>query len=71
MPFVNENQRRACWAKYSRDKKAGLVPKWNCKKWEEYSKKSNSKRKSHRKKSKRNSKRKSRRRKSKSTIRKR
>ena len=39
MPFVNEAQRRACWAKYTQDKKAGRKPKWDCKKWEKHTKK--------------------------------
>jgi len=38
MPFVNESQRRACWAKYTQDKKSGITPKWNCKEWEKHSK---------------------------------
>ena len=33
MPFKNSAQARACWAQYSRDKKAGKTPKWNCHKW--------------------------------------
>ena len=34
MPFVNEQQRRACYAKAREDRKKGKTPKWNCKKWE-------------------------------------
>jgi len=34
MPFKSKAQRRACWAQYNRDKKAGRKPKWDCKEWE-------------------------------------
>ena len=34
MPFVNQQQRRACYAKAREDRKKGKTPKWNCKKWE-------------------------------------
>lgn len=34
MPFVSKAQRRACYAQYGRDKKAGNTPKWNCKEWD-------------------------------------
>ena len=34
MPFKSKSQRRACWAQYRRDKKAGKEPQWDCKKWE-------------------------------------
>lgn len=34
MPFVNDAQRRACWAKYRADINMGVKPKWDCKKWE-------------------------------------
>lgn len=33
MPFVNESQRRACFAQYTTDVKNGRVPSWNCYKW--------------------------------------
>ena len=33
MPFVNDAQRKACYAQASRDKKAGKTPKWDCKKF--------------------------------------
>lgn len=33
MPFANPAQEKACWAQYSRDKKAGRKPKWNCHEW--------------------------------------
>lgn len=34
MPFQSNKQRAACWAQYGRDTKAGIKPKWDCKKWE-------------------------------------
>nr|QBK88095.1 MAG: hypothetical protein LCMAC202_04570 [Marseillevirus LCMAC202] len=34
MPFKSEAQRRACWAHYHKDKKAGRKPKWDCEEWE-------------------------------------
>lgn len=34
MPFKSEAQRKACWAQYNRDKKAGKTPSWDCKEWE-------------------------------------
>jgi hypothetical protein len=34
MPFKSEAQRRACWAQYNRDLKAGKTPTWNCYEWE-------------------------------------
>lgn len=34
MPFTSQKQRKACWAKYNRDKKEGKKPTWDCKKWE-------------------------------------
>jgi hypothetical protein len=33
MPFVNSAQRRACYAQAAREKKEGLVPKWDCHKF--------------------------------------
>ena len=33
MPFVSEQQRRACWAQYHRDIKAGKKHAWDCKEW--------------------------------------
>lgn len=33
MPFKSKEQMRACFAKYNRDIKAGVVPKWDCYKW--------------------------------------
>lgn len=33
MPFVNEAQRRACYAQLIRDLKAGIIPRWNCHKF--------------------------------------
>lgn len=33
MPFKNEAQRRACWAQYNRDLKAGRTPAWDCHTW--------------------------------------
>ena len=43
MPFKNDQQRRACWAQYSRDVDKGIKPRWNCKKWEEETKRCGSK----------------------------
>ncbi len=34
MPFVSDAQRKACWAKYHSDKRAGRKPQWDCKEWE-------------------------------------
>ena len=34
MPFQSEAQRRACWAQYTRDKKAGRKPSWDCREFE-------------------------------------
>lgn len=34
MPFVNNKQRRACYAKRNNDLNMGIVPKWDCDKWE-------------------------------------
>lgn len=36
MPFKSNSQRKACWAQWNRDKKAGKKPRWNCKEWEDY-----------------------------------
>ena len=36
MPFVSNAQRRACWAKYNKDVKAGRKPAWDCELWEEH-----------------------------------
>ena len=45
MPFVNEAQRRACYAQASRDLKSGLKkPRWNCKAYAGHQKKKNKKR---------------------------
>lgn len=30
MPFVNEAQRKACYAQANRDRKEGKEPKWKC-----------------------------------------
>lgn len=38
MPFVNQAQRKACYAQQSRDKKAGKKPSWDCAKWEKETK---------------------------------
>jgi hypothetical protein len=43
MPFVNDAQKRACFAQYSRDIKAGRIPAWDCYKWAEETKRSRSK----------------------------
>ncbi len=37
MPFVNQKQRAACWAQYNRDREEGIVPRWNCPKFEKES----------------------------------
>ena len=34
MPFLSEKQRKACWAQYHRDLRAGIKPRWDCKEWE-------------------------------------
>lgn len=34
MPFKSDEQRRACWAQYARDKKAGRKPSWDCREFE-------------------------------------
>ena len=34
MPFKNQQQRSACWAQASRDKKVGKKPDWNWAEWE-------------------------------------
>jgi hypothetical protein len=34
MPFVNNQQRKACYAKRNQALKMGTVPKWDCDKWE-------------------------------------
>lgn len=34
MPFVNQEQRAACWDKWNQAKKQGVKPKWNCPEWE-------------------------------------
>lgn len=34
MPFKSKSQRRACWAQYHRDVKAGRKPAWDCYEWE-------------------------------------
>jgi hypothetical protein len=34
MPFKSLAQRRACWAQYHRDIKAGRKPSWDCHEWE-------------------------------------
>ena len=39
MPFKSLAQRRACWAQYHRDIKAGRKPSWECSKWEHETKK--------------------------------
>lgn len=45
MPFVNEAQRRACYAQASRDLRSGLKkPRWNCKIYEGHQKSKNKKR---------------------------
>lgn len=36
MPFVNDSQRRACYAQANRDKKQGKKPRWNCKEWDSF-----------------------------------
>lgn len=36
MPFVNEAQRRACYARQKRDLEAHRVPSWNCAEWERH-----------------------------------
>jgi len=41
MPFTSENQRRKCWVLWNQSKRQGKKPKWDCKKWESYSKFSN------------------------------
>jgi hypothetical protein len=38
MPFVSEAQRKKCYVLYNRDIKAGRTPKWNCKVWEDETK---------------------------------
>ena len=43
MPFVNDRQRRACYAQEARDKKAGRTPKWNCSEYGKHKKKCNAK----------------------------
>lgn len=30
MPFISNEQRRACWIKYHQELLAGLKPKWDC-----------------------------------------
>ena len=44
MPFKSNEQRKACWSQYSKDKKAGKTPKWNCARWEKETKKNGYKR---------------------------
>ena len=39
MPFVNEAQRRACYAQRRRDLNEGRTPKWDCDKWNRETKK--------------------------------
>lgn len=39
MPFKSEKQRRLCWVLYHQDIKAGKTPKWNCRLWDEETKK--------------------------------
>ena len=34
MPFANQKQRAACYAKAREAKNRGKKPKWDCKKWE-------------------------------------
>lgn len=34
MPFVNQKQRAACYAKAREAKSRGKKPTWDCKKWE-------------------------------------
>jgi hypothetical protein len=34
MPFVNQKQRAACYAKAREANKKGKKPAWDCKKWE-------------------------------------
>ena len=39
MPFQSEKQRRLCWYLYTKDKKKGKKPSWDCKKWSKETKK--------------------------------
>ena len=39
MPFVNQQQRAACYAQRKRDLDAGRKPKWDCDKWNQETKK--------------------------------
>lgn len=34
MPFKSEKQEKLCWTLYSRAKKLGRTPSWDCEKWE-------------------------------------
>ncbi len=34
MPFVNNSQRKACYAKQNADNKKGKKPSWDCAKWD-------------------------------------
>lgn len=34
MPFLSESQRRYCWVLYTKAKKEGKEPQWDCRKWE-------------------------------------
>lgn len=55
MPFVSESQRKKCWVLYNQAIAKGKKPTWDCKKWEEETKKSKKKSNSSRKGSKKRS----------------